>query len=100
MAVREENGLKVWQRRERAKQFTIWAGYLFVTAIFVACWQLMSEKTVWFFVLDAPRQAADMASRFRVRARSLARTRPTPGTTKSNATPTTSNVISTTLTIL
>lgn len=63
MAVREENGLKVWQRRERAKQFTIWAGYLFVTAIFVACWQLMSEKTVWFFVLDAPRQAADMASR-------------------------------------
>ena len=63
MAVREHDGLKVWQRRERAKQFSVWAGYLIVTAIFVYCWQMMSEKTVWFFVLDAPRQAADMASR-------------------------------------
>ena len=63
MAVREHNGVKVWQRRERAKQFSIWAGYLAVTAVFVYCWQLMSEKTVWFFVLDARKQAADMAAR-------------------------------------
>jgi phosphonate transport system permease protein len=63
MAVRENNGVKVWQRRERGKQLTIWAGYLFVTALFVYCWQLMSEKTVWFFVLDAPRQGADMVAR-------------------------------------
>jgi phosphonate transport system permease protein len=63
MAVRELKGQKVWQRRDRARQLTIWAGYLLVTAIFVYCWQLISEKTVWFFVLDAPEQAADMASR-------------------------------------
>jgi phosphonate transport system permease protein len=63
MAVYEQGELKIWQRRERSKQFTIWGGYFVVTAIFVYCWQLISEKTVWFFVLDAPKQAADMASR-------------------------------------
>ncbi|MEA3291880.1 MAG: NnrU family protein, partial [Pseudomonadota bacterium] len=32
-------------------------------AIFVYCWRLISEKTIWMFVLDAPQQAADLASR-------------------------------------
>ncbi len=63
MAVKLAGETKIWQRRERSRQFAIWAGYLFVTAIFVYCWQLMSEKTIWFFVLDAPNQAADLASR-------------------------------------
>ncbi len=63
MPVVQKSGLKVWHRRERNKQFVIWAGYLIVTVIFVLCWQQISEKTVWFFVLDAPRQAVDMASR-------------------------------------
>lgn len=63
MVVYQKDNVKVWQRRERVKQFSIWAGYLVVTAIFVYCWQLISEKTVWFFVLDAPKQAVDMASR-------------------------------------
>ncbi|MEL7542298.1 MAG: phosphonate ABC transporter, permease protein PhnE, partial [Pseudomonadota bacterium] len=32
-------------------------------AIVAYAWKLVSDKTVWFFVSDAPRQAADMASR-------------------------------------
>ena len=63
MPVREQGGTKVWQRRERGRQFAIWGGWLVGTAIFVFCWQLISEKTIWFFVTDAPRQAADMAER-------------------------------------
>ncbi|MEK9724564.1 MAG: phosphonate ABC transporter, permease protein PhnE [Rhodospirillaceae bacterium] len=63
MAVNQQGGIKVWQRRERGKQFAIWAGYLTATVVFVSCWQLISEKTIWPFVTDAPRQAADMASR-------------------------------------
>lgn len=63
MAIYKKDNVKIWKRRERGKQFAIWAGYLVVTAIFAYCWQLISEKTVWFFVLDAPRQAMDMASR-------------------------------------
>ena len=32
-------------------------------AIFVYCWQLISDKTIWAFVIDAPTQAADLAVR-------------------------------------
>ncbi|MCG8508835.1 MAG: phosphonate ABC transporter, permease protein PhnE [Rhodospirillales bacterium] len=63
MAVSEKNGLKVWQRRERGLQFTIWGGWLLTAMIFVYCWQLISDKTTWFFVLDAPAQAMDLAER-------------------------------------
>jgi len=63
MAVLKKGETVVWRRRERGKQLAIWFGYLTVTAIFVYFWQLISEKTIWFFVVDAPNQAADMASR-------------------------------------
>ena len=63
MAVQKHGDTKVWQRRERKKQFAIWAGYLATTAVFFYCWRLISEKTTWFFVLDAPEQAADLAGR-------------------------------------
>jgi len=67
MPVRELAGaqgkVKVWQRRERGKQLTIWAGYLVATAIFVYCWNLVSENTIWMFVWDAHNQAGDLAER-------------------------------------
>ncbi len=63
MATNETKAPKVWQRRTPAKQWAIWAGWLFGLSIFIYCWQLISEKTIWFFVTDAPRQAADMAQR-------------------------------------
>ena len=63
MPVTEQDGKKVWQRRDRKTQLSIWAGYFVATFIFAWCWQLMAEETFWEFVWDAPRQAADMASR-------------------------------------
>lgn len=54
---------RVWRRRTTAKQLAIWTGWLIGVAIFVYCWQLISEKTIWFFVSDAPKQAADLANR-------------------------------------
>jgi len=63
MPVRDASGVKIWQRRDRTRQFAVWAGWLIGTAIFVYCWQLISEKTIWMFVLDAPEQAADLATR-------------------------------------
>ena len=59
----ELGGTRVWQRRERGKQLAIWAGWFLGTAIFVFCWQLISEKTIWIFVLDAPQQSADLMAR-------------------------------------
>ncbi len=63
MPVRQQGELKVWQRRTRAQQFSVWGAWLLGTAVFVYCWRLISEKTIWMFVLDAPEQAGDLAAR-------------------------------------
>ena len=63
MATAVKDGTKVWQRRERGKQFAIWAGWFFGLVIFLFCFKLISDKTTWFFVLDAGRQAADLGGR-------------------------------------
>ena len=54
---------KVWRRRAPAVQLAMWAAWLFGASIFLVCWQLISDKTIWPFVLDAPVQAADLAAR-------------------------------------
>ncbi len=63
MAVHTRGEVKVWRRRERARQLAIWGGWLAGTAVFVYCWRLISDRTIWMFVLDAPEQAADLMSR-------------------------------------
>ncbi|MCH2271284.1 MAG: phosphonate ABC transporter, permease protein PhnE [SAR324 cluster bacterium] len=54
---------KVWQLRNRNQRLLSWFIWLLGTALFVYCWQLVSENTTWFFVWDAPRIAADIGSR-------------------------------------
>jgi phosphonate transport system permease protein len=63
MPIALKNGTKVWQRRERGRQLAIWAGWFFGTAIFLYCFKLISDRTTWFFVTDAGRQAADLGVR-------------------------------------
>ncbi len=63
MAVALRDGERIWQRRTRAAQFAVWAAWLVAAAVFVACWQLISDKTIWAFVTDAPAQAADLGVR-------------------------------------
>ena len=60
--IESEKGLS-WKRRTTKKQLLIWLGWLIGVSIVVFAWQLISEKTVWFFVQDAPRQAADIGVR-------------------------------------
>ena len=54
---------RTWRRRERRTELLIWAAWLFATAVVVGCFQLISEKTIWAFVWDAPAQAGDLAVR-------------------------------------
>ena len=54
---------RTWRRRERRTDLLIWACWLFAAALFVACFQMISEKTIWTFVFDAPQQAGDLAVR-------------------------------------
>jgi len=63
MPTREFNGSKAWRLRSTKHQLAVWFGWLIGVAIFVYCWRLISDKTIWFFVTDAPKQAADMANR-------------------------------------
>jgi phosphonate transport system permease protein len=63
MTVRHRNGTLIWHRRERGAQFAIWTIWIAGTAILVYCWQLISDRTIWPFVLDAPAQAADLGAR-------------------------------------
>ena len=58
-----QDDTKIWQRRDRNRQLAIWAGWFVATLIFVLCWQLISEKTIWLFVTDAHTQAADLGRR-------------------------------------
>ncbi|NNU80340.1 phosphonate ABC transporter, permease protein PhnE [Halovulum dunhuangense] len=54
---------QVWTYRTPKKRLLIWAGWLALVALFVWCWQVMTKDTIWIFVQDAPRQAADIGSR-------------------------------------
>ena len=63
MPVIDANGAAVWRRRTRGQAMARWAGWLVGTAVFLFCWQRISEATTWFFVRDAPRIAGDIWSR-------------------------------------
>lgn len=63
MTVAVKDGVKIWRRRDRNIQLAIWATWPAATAAFVFCFQLISEKTIWAFVWDAPVQAADLGAR-------------------------------------
>lgn len=54
---------RVWQRRTTARQWAIWLGWLLGAALVIACWRVMTEHTMWPFVFDAPKQAADIGRR-------------------------------------
>ena len=63
MPVTQRGNTRQWQKRDRKGQLSTWAGWFIGTAIFAYCWKLMSDKTIWMFVQDAPRQAVDLAER-------------------------------------
>ncbi len=63
MPVRMIDGQPAWRRRTTLAQWGVWAGWLALAIAFVLSWQIMNKNTIWLFVEDAPRQAADLASR-------------------------------------
>ena len=53
----------VWHHRTPAGRLALYAGWFGLVVLFVWCWNLMTERTMWVFVLDAPRAANDLLSR-------------------------------------
>ena len=54
---------RTWQRRTTRAQWLTWFAWLVGVAICVYCFQLISDRTIWAFVTDAPNQAADLGVR-------------------------------------
>ncbi len=52
-----------WQHRTPVKRLALWAFWFCVVALFVFCWEVMTQRTIWVFVWDAPRAAADIGTR-------------------------------------
>jgi phosphonate transport system permease protein len=52
-----------WRHRTPRAQLALWFGWLMVVALTVFSWEVMTRDTIWAFVADAPRQAADIGSR-------------------------------------
>lgn len=52
-----------WQFRSPRARLALWFGWLCLVALFVYCWQVMTKNTIWMFIWDAPRQAADIGGR-------------------------------------
>ncbi|MFN4284014.1 MAG: phosphonate ABC transporter, permease protein PhnE [Alphaproteobacteria bacterium] len=58
-----ERAEKIWRRRAARRDWAIWAAWLASVALFVVCFQFISERTIWLFVADVPEQAADLGAR-------------------------------------
>ena len=54
---------RVWAHRTPRARLMLWVGWVALVALFVWCWELMTANTIWMFVTDAPRQAADIGGR-------------------------------------
>jgi len=53
----------IWKRRTTKEQWISWFFWLIGISIVLLAWNIISEKTIWFFVQDAPKQAADIGTR-------------------------------------
>lgn len=48
MPVLDKAGTQVWHRRTRNESLVRWFGWLLGVAVFVVCWQRISDATTWF----------------------------------------------------
>ena len=63
MPVLDTEAGPVWRRRTRGETLARWAAWLLGLAVFLLCWDRISEATTWFFVWDAPAIAGDILGR-------------------------------------
>jgi len=58
-----DGSIEGWRLKTRRQTLLEWAGWLALVALTVFCWRVMTAGTIWAFVEDAPRQAADLFGR-------------------------------------
>ncbi|UCF67634.1 MAG: phosphonate ABC transporter, permease protein PhnE [Acidobacteriota bacterium] len=63
MPVLERDGEPIWRRRTGTAALGRWLAWLTVVLTLVVAWRYVSQQTIWEFVWDGPRQAADLVTR-------------------------------------
>jgi phosphonate transport system permease protein len=63
MPVSVVDGTPIWRKRDRRRTLTTYVGYLLAAVVVLIAFRYISDRTLWFFVWDAPAQAADLVSR-------------------------------------
>ena len=63
MPVTKQDDIAVWRKRTSGQALVQWVIWLIGVAVFLYCWQQISNATTWFFVWDAPRIANDIWTR-------------------------------------
>lgn len=63
MPLQTINNEKIWQRRERKQQLLIWAGWFVGLLLFLICWKVISDNTIWEFLADAGVQGLSLIDR-------------------------------------
>jgi len=63
MAVTQTPAGRAWRLKTPRQSLATWAGWFALVLLTVWCWEVMTATTIWAFVSDAPKQAADIAAR-------------------------------------
>jgi phosphonate transport system permease protein len=63
MPLKQINNHPVWLRREPLKQYAIWAGWMLGGMLFLLCWKVISDNTIWEFLEDAGAQGLSLVGR-------------------------------------
>lgn len=63
MPVSRKHGVTVWQQRDRRSALLGWFAWLLGALVFIYCLKIISDRTIWAFVWDAPQQATNMIAR-------------------------------------
>lgn len=57
------HGIPVWRLRTTRAQWLQFGAWLLGVSLFLLCWKVISDNTMWVFVEDAGRQGSDLLSR-------------------------------------
>ena len=63
MPLSKSDNRYVWQRRERKQQLLTWAGWFLGLLLFLICWKVISDNTIWEFLADAGVQGLSLIDR-------------------------------------
>ena len=57
------NNQPIWMRRTPRQQYAIWLGWFLGVMLFLLCFKVISDNTIWEFLTDAHVQAASLIGR-------------------------------------